>query len=210
MRKLGLGLLGAVAVLTGSAASAAEVTVTPGTTTGISGFNDFLPQLSGLGLTQIATGGSSITLDENSVITFELLGSESGFNDTFQAGAVSYTEMSSFTPWQNLLLGSSSFAAGSLAGILNFSSVGGVNATVGNDGFGIFLTQSGGFMGNVFYLGFDDQITGQDDNHDDLVIRATVSQAVPEPATWAMMLMGFGVVGFSMRRRRNGGLAQIA
>jgi hypothetical protein len=26
--------------------------------------------------------------------------------------------------------------------------------------------------------------------------------SVPEPATWALMLMGFGAVGFSMRRRR--------
>ena len=26
--------------------------------------------------------------------------------------------------------------------------------------------------------------------------------AVPEPATWAMMILGFGVVGYSMRRRR--------
>jgi hypothetical protein len=29
--------------------------------------------------------------------------------------------------------------------------------------------------------------------------------AVPEPATWAMMLMGFGAVGFSMRRARKTG-----
>ncbi|OHT20169.1 FxDxF family PEP-CTERM protein [Edaphosphingomonas haloaromaticamans] len=28
--------------------------------------------------------------------------------------------------------------------------------------------------------------------------------AVPEPATWAMMLVGFGVVGASMRRRNSG------
>lgn len=34
--------------------------------------------------------------------------------------------------------------------------------------------------------------------------------AVPEPATWAMMLFGFGAVGFSMRRRRQPLLAQIA
>lgn len=27
--------------------------------------------------------------------------------------------------------------------------------------------------------------------------------AVPEPATWAMMLLGFGAIGFSMRRRRS-------
>nr|WP_223276762.1 PEPxxWA-CTERM sorting domain-containing protein [Sphingomonas daechungensis] len=26
--------------------------------------------------------------------------------------------------------------------------------------------------------------------------------AVPEPATWAMMLFGFGAVGLSMRRRK--------
>lgn len=29
--------------------------------------------------------------------------------------------------------------------------------------------------------------------------------AVPEPATWAMMLMGFGLIGFSMRGRRRRG-----
>ncbi|HTH28797.1 MAG TPA: PEPxxWA-CTERM sorting domain-containing protein [Sphingobium sp.] len=27
--------------------------------------------------------------------------------------------------------------------------------------------------------------------------------AVPEPATWAMMLLGFGAMGYTMRRRRN-------
>ena len=26
--------------------------------------------------------------------------------------------------------------------------------------------------------------------------------AVPEPGTWAMMLLGFGAIGFGMRRRR--------
>ena len=34
--------------------------------------------------------------------------------------------------------------------------------------------------------------------------------AVPEPATWAMMLLGFGAIGFAMRRRRRPALAQIA
>ena len=34
--------------------------------------------------------------------------------------------------------------------------------------------------------------------------------AVPEPGTWAMMLLGFGAVGFSMRRRRRPALVQIA
>ena len=34
--------------------------------------------------------------------------------------------------------------------------------------------------------------------------------AVPEPGTWAMMLLGFGAVGFAMRRRRAPALAQLA
>ena len=33
---------------------------------------------------------------------------------------------------------------------------------------------------------------------------------VPEPATWAMMLLGMGGIGYSMRRRRKLGLQQLA
>lgn len=32
---------------------------------------------------------------------------------------------------------------------------------------------------------------------------AAPTAAVPEPATWAMMLLGFGAIGFGMRRRRS-------
>lgn len=38
----------------------------------------------------------------------------------------------------------------------------------------------------------------------------TPPRGVPEPATWAMMLLGFGGIGTAMRRRRNPALAQIA
>jgi hypothetical protein len=37
-----------------------------------------------------------------------------------------------------------------------------------------------------------------------------VSPSVPEPSTWAMMLIGFGAVGFAIRRRRSPKLAQVA
>lgn len=44
-------------------------------------------------------------------------------------------------------------------------------------------------------------------------VTATSSRAtapVPEPATWAMMMAGFGVVGFAMRGRRTMGSARLA
>ena len=34
-------------------------------------------------------------------------------------------------------------------------------------------------------------------------MNAAPTAAVPEPATWAMMLLGFGAIGFGMRRRRS-------
>jgi hypothetical protein len=42
-----------------------------------------------------------------------------------------------------------------------------------------------------------------------LVTQFSLTSAMPEPGTWAMMLIGFGAVGFTMRRR-NAGLAQLA
>jgi hypothetical protein len=36
---------------------------------------------------------------------------------------------------------------------------------------------------------------------DNIVVNSAVG-SVPEPGTWAMMLLGFGAIGFSMRRRR--------
>ena len=49
-------------------------------------------------------------------------------------------------------------------------------------------------------------ILGQDGFSNGLLIGG----GVPEPATWAMMLLGFGAVGFSMRRRRRALMPQVA
>lgn len=174
--------------------------------------NDFRSLLASLGLTRYTTTGAGIVLDADSLITFHLLGTESGYSDSFStvsAPNLGYTESTSF---QNsflapILIGTASFGAGSLAGLLNFSSSGGAPATIGQDGFGIFLgaDQLSGAAVSTFYLGYDDQINRQDDDHDDMIIRAVVSSvrtAVPEPATWAMLLAGFGLVGGALRRRK--------
>ena len=212
MRKLVMGLLGATALVVASNASAQTVAITPGTTAPVSGLNDFQDELAALGLTSITTTGADLWLSGDALLTFELLGSESGYSDSFDAGAVSFTENSNFTAWGSMLLGSSAFSAGSLSGDLLFSSLGGLDATVGDAGFGIFWGPNTDFAAsNVFYIGYDDQITNpDDDNHDDLVLRVTVTPAVPEPGTWAMMLMGFGAAGYAMRRRRAPVLAQAA
>jgi hypothetical protein len=51
------------------------------------------------------------------------------------------------------------------------------------------------FVGNVLTIN-DWQASSPGDN-----IRV-LTAAVPEPATWAMMILGFGLVGFAARRRR--------
>ena len=45
--------------------------------------------------------------------------------------------------------------------------------------------------------------------YDDFTFNGT-NGAIPEPGTWAMMLLGFGAVGFAMRRRRAGRELRIA
>ena len=42
------------------------------------------------------------------------------------------------------------------------------------------------------------------------VLYTTGTPAVPEPGTWAMMLLGFGAAGYAMRRNRRKVLAQTA
>jgi len=209
MKKI-VTLLAGLSAMALPAAAGAQVQVNYTTTNPIPSSNDFQSQLNGLGLTQFTASGATLVLASNATIFFEFLGSESGFSDTFTSGAVTYTENSSIENHfgSPIPLGSANFLAGSLGGLMTFTSSGGVTATVGHDGFGIFLgpNQVSGQSFNTFYLGYDDQVTNQDDNHDDFIVRATVTPAVPEPSTWAMMLLGFGGIGYSMRRRGRTGL----
>ena len=206
MKKTILAAAAMALSLPAAAQAAANVTINFATTNAIPASNDFQSQLNGLGLTQYATAGASLFLNGPASLVFEFLGSESGYNDTFSTvGGLTHTE----TSWLEdhfaapILIGTEYFAGGDLFKLLNFTSNLGVGATVGDDGFGIFLGPRAvsGATYNTFYLGFDDEITRQDDNHDDFIVRVTVNSPVPEPSTWAMLLFGFGVVGFALRRR---------
>lgn len=50
------------------------------------------------------------------------------------------------------------------------------------------------------FLTFTDLPTS--DQQGNLIDNISVTTGVPEPATWALMIMGFGAVGFSLRGRR--------
>jgi|JI6StandDraft_1071083.scaffolds.fasta_scaffold122213_2 hypothetical protein len=53
------------------------------------------------------------------------------------------------------------------------------------------------------YVGFEDLWNGGDFNYfDETFVFDNVSTAVPEPASWALMVVGFGMVGYARRRRQ--------
>src|SRR5690606_2120681 len=57
---------------------------------------------------------------------------------------------------------------------------------------------------NLFLNAGQYTLTISGENNDTGVMEGsiTIEQAVPEPATWAMMLFGFGAIGFALRRRK--------
>ncbi|WP_310476249.1 PEPxxWA-CTERM sorting domain-containing protein [Sandarakinorhabdus sp.] len=215
----GIQLLAAAAAMAFAMPALAAVTFNVGIgspVTGIPGNNNFQSNLNTAGLYNYTAGGATITLSGKATVTFEFLGSESGFNDSFSAagGTIVASENSSFTAWGPVGLGSATYNAGAITDWLFSSSGGAVNKGVGSLEFGIFLPRgavaNGSYSSNILYLGFDDQIRGDDDNHDDMIIRVTAEDfggqgGVPEPASWAMLIAGFGLVGAVSRRRRGAG-----
>ena len=53
-------------------------------------------------------------------------------------------------------------------------------------------------------------INGNNNGTGVLAGTVTISPAVPEPATWAMMLLGFGAIGWHLRRRKAARLMALA
>ncbi len=64
-----------------------------------------------------------------------------------------------------------------------------------------FFSTIAGAAGTVDTVRLDLTATGTSLNLDNIVVNAVQSD-VPEPASWAMMLAGFGAIGGAIRRRR--------
>lgn len=85
-------------------------------------------------------------------------------------------------------------------------------------GGGAFTFAPGGFgpdtpgmipTGDYTFVAFEDilgfqgpRLTNDFDYNDNRFAFTNVLNVIPEPATWAMMITGFGLVGFAMRRRK--------
>lgn len=70
------------------------------------------------------------------------------------------------------------------------------NELIGSTGYADF---SNGLRG----LGVFEAVVGNDDAAQFVIRTFTPSPGVPEPAAWAMMLGGFGLIGAAMRRRKH-------
>ena len=211
-------LVGALAALLIFAAmpSHANIEIDPGTLTpgsSISG-NDFQSDLDAGGFNWLAEGAELI-VSSAGTFTFYALGSESGFTNSFNVdGSGLFTESNEGWPGSltaNEIGTYDVLAPTTLSGnVFNFTSSGHGNTHgIGTDEFGIYFQGGGGLdpiltghLGIIF--AYDDNGAGPDDNHDDLMIYAlfTPSTVVPEPATWMMMILGFGLVGTQLQRRK--------
>ena len=190
MRKLALGLLGAVALTAASSANAAVVINAGGTTVDV-------------------TGPTTVDGGINFSLGYSDSGSSSPFLETLQ--------------WNNTLSGIYGITLSTTAAV-----AGGANDV---DILAAYLS-GGSIVGNLSLLPDTDNTDLNEDYSLNALLDAGTytltiegtrgttgsfggnvaftAQAVPEPATWGMMLMGFGVVGFAMRRRKQPALAQIA
>lgn len=206
MKTLYAASVAALALFAAPASAANFVVGVGGNETTLINANDFKSDLEALGLPLLRTL-ASLTLDGPATIKIELLGSESGAIDRFLLGGLTFTHSPDGNYFDApIQVGSVTFDDPATFNIAFTSSLSDYLLLhgPGSPEFGYFLprTADGVFVTNVLYLGYDNQITAtDDDNHDDLVIRLTVT-AVPEPAAWAMMIAGFGVVGAVARRRR--------
>lgn len=129
-------------------------------------------------------------------VSFDVSGNQrNGSLDNFLASVI-FTPANSGTAWLNS--GPADFTEAAMLNML-----GGTTFVESISGDRSFITYSYSFIANAsgaFQLGFG---TLSADNIGPVLDNVLVTQAaVPEPATWAMLIVGFGLVGAASRRRR--------
>jgi len=193
MRKLILGMVGASALA--FASTAANASVTLGTAIGSS--------CSGVGCT---AGTATATVTDNVNIPNKVQ-----FDDT-NTGSGSQTGWFNFFVTPSMLGTFTATAATNPASTLTLFELltGGTSSTVGSTLVtstpGTQLTYGGLVAGQWYTFRY----TANMSTAGSISGNATFYPAVPEPATWGMMLLGFAGIGFVLRRQRRPALAQLA
>lgn len=211
MRKLVLSMVAGAAM---AAASAASATSFVGTTGGCFGNLNNSPVSPACTPTAAATignltfgAGAFSVQDSNG---FAGIGSGTGTNTlgflslnpvpgTINYNGTPFTLMVSFTSPGAL----SGTYFSTVIGSVTDSVAGGVQVNFANPN-----TLSFGSGADAFTLTVNN-VSVSNDGHL-TPITGYITTAVPEPATWALMLLGFGGIGLAMRRRRQPALAQVA
>lgn len=190
MKKIALALVASMTALA-SPASAAPVVTTVGTDVSVTPFTfsflgnsfTFGPGLGFASLFSVATANGAAV------------------RSIFGSPSTDFTDRETLTYDQN-----------TLGSFDSYSSLTPVSFTNGNNFLGLRATS-----GEKNYYGFayttDNVLNSYGfETTPEAGITATtvVSGAVPEPATWAMMLVGFGSIGFAMRRRKRNVTTTVA
>jgi hypothetical protein len=207
---LGTAQAGLLSIVPGSAQGSYTTPPDGGGTVG----NQIIPNMMGwLGADLLLTGTAGTTYR----ITYQFVGNESAWNNTFTAGAGSFTSNVTLpgTSFSNDVLATSgsqllSFSFGSMlpATVTNGTNPdniagGGAN---GNANFFVSFNPRTGTQvanlatGGFAYVALDDGGANRDDNHDDLVVLVS-AQAVPDGGT-TMMLLGGALLGLGALRRK--------
>lgn len=207
MRKIVLSLVAGAAM---AAASAANATSFIGSTTGCFSAGPCVLSSGPITTSGITFLGATFNVTDSN--GFAAIGTGAppvpGFDQTL--GFLSVDPTAGFTgplPFQLL----ASFTSPGSGGSTYFATIIG-SVTAGQPGGGI----QADFDNSAHLIsttGGDFTLTVNDTAVSTLGINTPITgfiQAVPEPATWAMMLLGFGGIGFAMRRRRQPALAQVA
>ncbi len=199
--------LALAAGLAGAAWADGPLSVTTPFDLGVSPTDPFKADLATLGVTSELGGPTLVSVYQPAKLTFRLLESNTGRAGlqitTLVVDGVDYDfGLQDFTA-PGLLLGSQTFSGNftSLVGFRDASMPGDVDPVPWPDAFQVYirgadvgnLSGIGPFIGNFDTLYFS--IAG-------VALFEVSAAVVPEPATWALMIGGFGLAGARLRRGR--------